>query len=171
MIDVHCHLENKDFDVREILKKPIFVPESMKISNLLKDLQLSKLHMAIVLDERANFQGLITVEDILEELVGEIWDEHDDVEEEVEEINEGQFILDGELSINDFNDLFEDIKDVEPDSASTIAGYVMEILEKIPELYEECEDQNFKFKVIEKNGNKIEKIHVGLKELKENNED
>ena len=82
---------------------------------------------------------------------------------EIEEINDGQFILDGQLSINDFNDVFKNGRNIESETTvSTIAGFVMEDMGRIPDLYDECGVGGYRFKIIEKEGNKIEKIHVEL---------
>ncbi len=157
-------IENKEFNVRDILRETLFVPDSMKISRLLPELQQKHIHLAIVIDERATVQGLITAEDILEELVGEIWDEHDEVIIDYRKITDDVYELSGEYSITDFNDLF-DVNDIESEtSEQTIAGYVIELAEKIPDILEEFEDELFKYIIIHKEGNKIEKIKVIKKE-------
>ncbi len=158
------YIEDKNFNLRTIVRDTLFVPDSMKVSKLLPELQQKHIHLAIVIDERATVQGLITVEDILEELVGEIWDEHDEVVIDYNKINDFCYEISGELTISDFNDLFDN-QDIEsPTQEQTIAGYVIEIAEKIPDLNEEFEDELFKYVIIHKEGNKIEKIKVTLKE-------
>lgn len=158
-------IENRDFDPRSILREIIFIPDTMKASKLLPQLQKSHVHLAIVLDERATVQGLVTTEDILEELVGEIWDEHDEVIEEVTQIEEHKYLVSGEMSISDFNDLYDIIKDIESEqSEATIAGYIIELAECIPDVGQVYEDNKFTFKIVEKDGNKIEKILIEAKE-------
>lgn len=156
------YIANKDFDIRGILREALFIPDTQKISKLLPELQQSKSHLAIVLDERATVQGLVTVEDILEELVGEIWDEHDDVTFEYNMISDEEVEVSGEMTINDFNELFT-AEDIESDSLeSTVAGYVIELAECIPDLGEVFSDDNFSYEITEVHGKKIEKIKITL---------
>ncbi len=163
-----AYIANHKVNIRSILRKPLFIPDTKKISKLLPELQQSKSHLAIVLDERATVQGIVTVEDILEELVGEIWDEHDDVIIECRKISDKEYEVSGEMNISDFNELFE-IQDVESDSSeSTIAGYVIELAERIPSLDDVFYDEDFEFKITEISGNKVEKIKVKL--IKNTNE-
>lgn len=160
------YIENRQFDPRAILREVIFIPDTMKASKLLPKLQKSHVHLAIVLDERATVQGLVTTEDILEEIVGEIWDEHDEVIEEVVQIEKHKYLVSGEMSINDFNDLYDIIKDIESEqSEATIAGYVIELAECIPDVDDVFEDTKFSYKVVEKDGNKIEKILIEIKSI------
>lgn len=161
------YVDRKEFDIREMLREPLFIPDTQKISKLLPELQISKSHLAIVLDERATVQGLVTVEDIVEEIVGEIWDEHDDVIFESRKISDIEYEVVGEMTINDFNELFE-IKDIESEQLeSTIAGYVIEIAECIPDLGAVYEDDDFIYTVTEVVGNKLEKIIVKMKEVEQ----
>ncbi len=156
------YIKDKSFDLRNILRQPLFIPDTQKISKLLPELQISKSHLAIVLDERATVQGLVTVEDILEELVGEIWDEHDDVIFEFRKISDTEYEVAGEMTIGDFNDLFE-TRDIESENQeSTIAGYVIEIAECIPSVGAKFEDNDFEYEITEVDGNKVEKIVARL---------
>ncbi len=121
-----------------IIQKPVFVAPTMKISKLLKELQREQTHVAVVVDEYGGTAGIVTMEDILEELVGEIWDEHDEVVEDVSEIGEGEFLVQGTLTIEEF---FEEFKiEDEESEADTVSGWVMEKLGKIPE-----EGESFEF--------------------------
>ena len=157
------YIENKDIDIRTFLRDVIFIPDTMKISKLLPELQKSRSHMAIVVDERATVQGLVTVEDILEELVGEIWDEHDDVILEYKKLTDLKYEISGDMTINDFNDLFE-LKDIEStNSESTIAGYLLEIAERIPDVKDKFEDDCFEYIITKMDGNKIDTITTILK--------
>lgn len=159
------YIENKEFDIRTIIRDVKFIPDTMKISTLLPQLQNTKSHIAVVIDERATVQGIVTVEDIIEELVGEIWDEHDDVVLDFRKIDEMTYEVSGELTINDFNDLYE-IKDIESEqSESTIAGYVIELAQKIPVLGEIYEDNNFTYEISHVDGNKVEKMIIKAKEV------
>ncbi len=154
------YIADKNVNITKMLREPLFIPDTQKISKLLPELQQSKSHLAIVLDERATVQGLVTVEDILEELVGEIWDEHDDVIFEYKMISETEVEISGEMTINDFNELFE-AKDIESDSLeTTVAGYVIELAECIPDIGNIYHDDNFSYEITEVNGKKIEKIKI-----------
>ncbi len=162
-----AYIANHNVNIRSILRKPLFIPDTQKISKLLPELQQSKSHLAIVLDERATVQGLVTVEDILEELVGEIWDEHDEVVTECRKISDHEYEVSGEMTIGDFNELFE-IQNVESDSSeSTIAGYVIELAERIPNQGDVFFDDDFEFNITEISGNKVEKIKVKLLQIGE----
>ncbi len=157
------YIRDNNFKVRDIIRDTLFVPDSMRISKLLPELQQKHIHLAIVIDERATVQGLITAEDILEELVGEIWDEHDEVVIDYRKISDDVYELAGEYTITDFNDLFDN-QDIESaTSEQTIAGYVIEIAEKIPEIDEVFEDELFEYQIVHKEGNKIEIIRVTKK--------
>ena len=119
-----------DESITELLSPVVFVHEFEQVTDLLKRLQQDKSHMAIVVDEYGGTLGIITLEDILEELVGEIWDEHDEVEEEIEQITEDIFAVDGSESIDDFFKFFD--IECETDSVS-VGGWISEQLGKIPE--------------------------------------
>ncbi|MBQ1210856.1 MAG: HlyC/CorC family transporter, partial [Clostridia bacterium] len=115
----------------EVITPPLFVPKSEKISDLLGDLQKHKSHIAVVVDEYGGTLGIVTMEDILEELVGEIWDEHDAVVESYKKLSEDTYRIDCSLSIDDLCQFYD--MDLETDSI-VIGGWVMEMLGKIPEV-------------------------------------
>ena len=118
-----------DRDLQEVIVPPLFVHQTEKISNLLQTLRDAKSHMAIVVDEYGGTLGIVTMEDILEELVGEIWDEHDEVEEPIRQVGEYTYIVDGTVSMAAFCDAFE----VETESESvSVGGWVMDVMERIP---------------------------------------
>ena len=118
-----------DKPLREIMSPPVFVPQTEKVDDLLQLLQSTKSHLAIVVDEYGGTLGIVTMEDILEELVGEIWDEHDEVVEDYKEIAENTFRVDCSGTLAEFCDFF----DLEIDSDNiTINGWIMEELDKIP---------------------------------------
>ena len=113
----------------EIMQKPVFVPENVKISALMRILQKNKAQMAIVTDEYGGTVGIVTMEDILEELVGEIWDEHDEIEEEFRQVKEGVWHVLGSAPVEELEERFSLGQDTE---ASTVGGWVMETAERIP---------------------------------------
>ena len=118
-----------DAPVREIMTAPTFVPPTEKIDDLLQTLRSTKSHIAVVVDEYGGTLGIVTMEDILEELVGEIWDEHDEVEEPFRQLDENTFVVDCTVTLDDFCDRF-DIKS-QSDSIS-LGGWIMEQMECIP---------------------------------------
>ncbi|WOO87314.1 hemolysin family protein [Mollicutes bacterium LVI A0039] len=157
------YTSDQNVDIRAIVREPIHVPDTMKIQKLLVTLQQKHSHMSIVVDERGTIVGLCTMEDIIEELVGEIWDEHESVEYEYTKLSDNKFKINGDFSINDFNDLFES-EDIAPETdEDTIAGYILELAERIPEDGEVIEDSDFSFTVNTESGKKIDTIIVELK--------
>ena len=129
-------LHEKDFytrretaDLREIMTQPTFVMQTTKVSDLLKLLQKTKSHMAVVVDEYDGVQGIVTMEDILEELVGEIWDEHDEVVEDYRALPEGGYMVSGSANLDDMLELFDIDKEYDP---VTVNGWVQEQLGRFP---------------------------------------
>ena len=129
-------LHEKDFyanrgkvPVRELMSTPTYVMQNTKVSDLLKLLQKTKSHMAVVVDEYDGVQGIVTMEDILEELVGEIWDEHDEVVEEYRALPDGGYLVDGGANLDDMLELFDIHKEYDP---VTVNGWVREELGRFP---------------------------------------
>ncbi len=159
---LRSYIDNNKFDINKIIRDIDFVPDTVKVQKLLPEMQKKHMHMSIVVDEYGTVQGLITVEDIIEELVGEIWDEHDEVIYEFEKINENCYHVLANITIDDFNELFEKNIDIETED-STLSGYLLEKIQRIPEIDEIIEDDQFTFKILEKTDRKIEKIEVKVK--------
>lgn len=130
--DYYQALHRKEKDINKMVSKTIYVTPNKKISELLKELQISKAHMAIVIDEYGGTEGLITMEDIIEELVGEIWDEHDEVIEWFKKIGEDKYLVSCNADIDDMLDLFGIEVDDELD-ITTVNGFVTMLFEGIPE--------------------------------------
>ncbi|MGN0806381.1 MAG: HlyC/CorC family transporter [Candidatus Coproplasma sp.] len=133
------------FSLEKAAKPAIFVVSTTKISAVLQQLQKKKSHMAVVSGEFGETVGIITMEDILEELVGEIWDEHDEVESDITEVSETEFKVLGSTSLNDFCEYFE-LKGVDCESA-TVGGWVIEMLGKVPSMGDELTYANLKITV------------------------
>ena len=150
--------------IKTIMAKPVFVQEYEKINDLLKRLQKNKTHMAVVIDEYGGTLGIVTMEDILEELVGEIWDEYDVVEEDFVEIGENVFDVDGSASFDDFCDFFE--IEEETDNVS-VGGWVTELLGKLPEVGDEVTFENLKLVVTEVDSHRVENIEVTCEKTEE----
>ena len=141
-----------DKPLEKIITPPIFIHKTEKISNLLKLLQSNKSHIAVVLDEYGGTLGIVTMEDILEELVGEIWDEHDDVTEQFRELEPNKFLVDCDVSMDDFCRFFD--IDAESDS-STVNGWIAEKLEKIPVKGDSFEYENLKVSVSDTDAHRV----------------
>ncbi len=166
--DLLGHLnDGPDFDWKLLVRKNIlFVPESKKIDSLLKEFQKERMHMAIVVDEYGGSSGIVTMEDILEEIIGEIQDEFDtDSDIEFKKVKDGVFVFEGKTLINDFCRLvkvdtiiFEEVRG----EADTLAGILLEKSGRLPEPAEEFEIEEFNFKVLKVNKRRIEQIRIEL---------
>ena len=122
---------NKDFKIEEHLQKPLFVPQWLKISEVLKELKRNKTHMAIVTDEHGGTMGLVTMEDLLEELVGEIWDEYDEVEHNIVKIDDRTYEVEGSMNVKSMMEYLNfSTKNFESEG-NTVGGWAMEQLNKI----------------------------------------
>lgn len=126
-------LDRGEKSVRNIVKKTALATEHMKISTLLKTMQKQKVHLAVVVDEYGGTLGIVTLEDILEELVGEIWDEHDEVVEYFEKLNENTYRVDGRADLGDFFELFSIETEEDEFDSQTVGGWVLETLKELPQ--------------------------------------
>lgn len=152
------------FDIKKILKPPMFVPETMKINILLNEMQKKRVHMAIVVDEYGVVTGLVTLEDILEELVGEIRDEYD-IEMPVITLPDGSMIIDATISIRDLKEDYG-IEIEESEEYETLGGFILTSLQRIPKVGDTVKIDDKLFRVIEMVGQRISKIKY---EIKKNN--
>jgi len=148
-----------------LMRQPFFVPETKKIDDLLEDFQKSKVHMAIVVDEFGGTSGIVTLEDILEEIVGDIADEFDIDESLFTQISDFEYLFDGRTMLNDFckvldfeDDIFDDIRG----EADTVAGLILELKGEFPLLHEKLNCKNFTFEVEGVNTRRISKIKVTI---------
>ena len=159
--------EDNDFEWQTLLRKPYFVPEHMMIDDLLKKFQKKKIHIAIVVDEYGATQGLISLEDILEEVVGEITDESDDDEDRLyEKIGENTYIFDAKIHIGEFirvigydEDAFADVEG----HAETLAGLMMELKRDLPRRGDELQSHGVKFFIATMDGRRVDKVKVEVK--------
>ena len=145
-------------DLRKRLREPYFVRETTPISALYNNMQRDNLHIALVLDEYASFVGLVTIEDILEELVGEIRDVRDPRTESFMRVDEGEIIVNGTMELNEFNEVFGVLLD--DDEHETIAGYVIGLTGRIPIEGEVVEADGLRFQVLSAQPNRIRKMKV-----------
>lgn len=143
--------------IRDIITPPIFIHPTEKVSDLQKLLQSHQSHIAIVIDEYGGTLGIVTMEDILEELVGEIWDEHDEQEESFQQLDDHTYLIDGDLTFDDFCAYFH-IED-EADSVS-LGGWIMERMGKVPAAGDSFEYGGLSIKVEEISSNRIQKVRV-----------
>ena len=170
------NLDDEETSFEHIIRPAMFITESKKIGELLQELQQKKSHIAIVLDEYGGTTGIVTLEDILEELVGEIWDEHDEVINEIEKISDTEYIVHGSTNLED---LFEVLdmgmkinEEVEEMEVVTVSGWVMEeVLERIPSKGDVGTWQNLKVTVLEMDENRVEKIKLIILGKTEENEE
>lgn len=163
---------NKDnFIVKKLIRKPIYVPEIMKTSNLFKQMQTSKIHIAFVVDEFGGTAGLVTMEDILEEIFGDIFDEYDDVIEEVKELGEGKYLIDGLASIDYVDDKINASLPI--DDFDTLSGFILDKLGRLPVENEiiKFEYNDFLYEVVKYEDNVIDEILVTKINKEENEED
>ena len=160
---------DKENIAETMLTKPVFVPKTMKIGALLKLLQKNKCHMAVVTDEYGGTYGIVTMEDILEELVGEIWDEHDEVEEDISE-SKGVYTVSGSMEPEE---LFEELEiDIEEVPYATLSGWIMDELDKVPEVGDTFENSGYKFTVETVDGMRVDTALVEkLEPVSENEEE
>ena len=151
------------FRWQSLIRPPYFVPETKKIDDLLREFQENKVHIAIVVDEFGGTSGIVTLEDVLEEIVGEINDEYDEDEKSYQRINSNTYIFEGKTLLADFYKILnlddETFEDVEGD-ADTIAGLLLEIKGEFPKLHEKIEYLNFTFEIQEMEERRISKVKV-----------
>ncbi|MBQ2841143.1 MAG: HlyC/CorC family transporter [Oscillospiraceae bacterium] len=147
--------------LKDIMTKPVFIQKSEKVNDILKILQQNKSHIAVVIDEYGGTLGIVTMEDILEELVGEIWDEHDEVVLDFEKTGKDTYKVDCSANFEDFCEVFE----IEAETESiSVGGWVMEQLGKIPENGESFEFENLNITITETDSHRVTQITVLKKE-------
>jgi CBS domain containing-hemolysin-like protein len=159
------HQGKHDMPLSDIVREAHFVPESKKVADLLREMQKEKFHIALVTDEYGSVVGLITLEDLLEELVGEITDEYDTEEPELEQVADDVYRVDGKLSIDELNELLDvELPDEEWD---TVGGLMLGLLGSIPAEGEEVSFQKLRFTAERVDGRRISKVLITREELPE----
>lgn len=171
MKDLLLYKNTKEFNIRDILREAYFTYEYKAISELLVEMRQASFNIAIVLDEYGETSGLITLEDILEEIVGEIHDEYDENEEDfVKKITDLEYVVEGSLNLEDFNDRLD--LDFSSDDYDSLGGFIIEHLDRLPVAGDTVTTVNGVRLVVDKlDKNRIEKVHVYLPEPKKNEED
>ena len=162
--------DNVDF--RSILRKPYFVPETKNIDSLFVELQTEKQHIAVLIDEYGGFSGIVTMEDIIEEIVGDIDDEYDEEETEFQKISDDTYMIDGSM---DLDDLDEELGvDLESENSETLGGFIIDILGEIPDendIGNEIIFENYIFKIDSIKDRRIEKITMKILPVSDEGED
>ena len=166
--DLLPHLDKPStFRWQSLIRPPYFIPETKKIDDLLREFQENKVHIAIVVDEFGGTSGIVTLEDILEEIVGEINDEYDEEEKTFTRLNQNTYIFEGKTLLSDFYRILEiddkEFSDVEGD-ADTVAGLLLEIKGDFPEVHEKLEYSHFVFEVLQLEERRISRVKVIVKE-------
>jgi CBS domain containing-hemolysin-like protein len=156
------HQGKHDAPLNEIVREPHYIPETKKVAELLREMQRDKFHIALVTDEYGSVSGLVTLEDLLEELVGEIADEYDREEPELVAVGDGSYRVSGKASVDDVNELL----DVElPDEDwDTVAGLMLELFGRIPKSGDSVEFQGLTFTAEEVQGRRIAQVLIAMKQ-------
>ncbi len=163
--DLIPHIDKEDFDWITLLREPFFVPENKKLDNLLKDFQRMKSHLAVVVDEYGGTSGLVSLEDIIEEIVGDISDEFDDEDINFSQIDEKNFLVEGKIYLKDFYriiDVDEDLFEERKGEAETLAGLLLEILGNFPKKGQQVQFAKCTFTVELVDKKRIKQIKVTL---------
>lgn len=157
----HKNLDVKDIEVRDIVRKPYFIPDSKKINALFHDFRKKRVHIAVAVDEYGGVAGIICLEDILEEIVGEIQDEFDEDEvEDIIQIGPSTYLCETRVSIEDLN---EELKIALPhEDYETLGGFVFDLFDKIPVKFEKKEYEGMTFIIQDVEGNKIKSVKIEL---------
>jgi CBS domain containing-hemolysin-like protein len=164
LLNVWHNGDPKPQSIKELMRKAYFVPESKRADLLLKEMQTSKIHMAVIVDEYGGTAGLITIEDLIEEIVGDIQDEYDLHEEaDYTEAGPGEYIIDGSMNLDDINELLD--IDLPTEDSSTLGGFIYSLLGRVPTVGEviDNEEHGLVMRVDSVDGRRIRKVHVMLK--------
>jgi len=161
--DLLRHLDEKDFEWNTLIREPFFIPENKKLDNLLKDFQRMKSHLAIVVDEYGGTSGLVSLEDVIEEIVGDISDEFDDDNVNFTKIDEKNYLFEGKINLKDFYriiDVNEEVFEVKKGEAETLAGFILEISGNFPMKGQKISYENCLFTIETVDKKRIKQIKV-----------
>jgi gliding motility-associated protein GldE len=161
--DLLRHIDKKEFDWKTLIREPFFVPENKKLDNLLKDFQSMKSHLAIVVDEYGGTSGLVSLEDIIEEIVGDISDEFDGDNLNFSKIDDKNYLFEGKINLRDFYriiDVNEELFEIKKGEAETLAGFVLEILGNFPKKNQKILFENCLFTVESVDNKRIKQIMI-----------
>lgn len=163
--DLIPHINKKEFDWNKLIREPFFVPENKKLDDLLKDFQRMKSHLAVVVDEYGGTSGLVSLEDVIEEIVGDISDEFDDENLNYSQIDDKNFLFEGKINLKDFYrivDVDEENFENEKGEAETLAGFILEILGNFPKKGQKIHFSNVHFTIEAVDKKRIKQLKVTL---------
>ena len=163
--DLIPHINKKEFDWIKLIREPFFVPENKKLDDLLKEFQSKKSHLAIVVDEYGGTSGLVSLEDIIEEIVGDISDEFDDENLNYSQIDDKNFLFEGKINLKDFYrivDVDEEIFEISKGEAETLAGFILEIFGNFPKKGQKIHFTNVHFTIEAVDKKRIKQLKVTL---------
>ena len=163
--DLLPHIDKEEFDWASLIREAFFVPENKKLDNLLKDFQSLKSHLAIVVDEYGGTSGLVSLEDVIEEIVGDISDEFDDENLNFSQIDDNNFLFEGKINLKDFYrivDVDEDVFESHKGEAETLAGFILEILGNFPKKDQKVPFENCVFTVETVDKKRVKQIKVTI---------
>lgn len=141
--------ENKTVNLQDLLLEPVFIPKSMHLHEIMNEFRCHRTHMVVVADEYGGIKGIVTMEDVLEQLVGEIWDENDDIVNEWQEISENRFECSGDMNLSDFMDNLELDEDELDTDCATVGGWAVEMIGSMPVPFDSFDYQNFTILVMQ----------------------
>ena len=164
-------VDEQTFDIKNLIRNVIYLPDSEKIGDAMDELKNTRTHLAVVLDEFGGTEGIVTLEDILEELVGNIMDEYDDNENLINKISDDTFIISGIAEIDEINNELD--TEIPGDEYSTLSGFVIDLLGEIPDSEEKptCEYENYVFTVLESNNKVITSVELKILPIEKINEE
>ncbi|MBG6060579.1 gliding motility-associated protein GldE [Flavobacterium sp. CG_9.1] len=163
--DLLPHINTNEFDWKSLLREPFFVPENKKLDNLLKDFQSMKSHLAIVVDEYGGTSGLVSLEDVIEEIVGDISDEFDDEHINFSQIDDKNYLFEGKINLKDFYRILEvdeESFEIKKGEAETLAGFILEILGNFPKKNQKISFGNYLFTIETVDEKRVKQIKVTI---------
>lgn len=155
---LHAIVKNGDIDLASLVRKPFFVPDSKRIDSLLREFKRRHVHIAIAIDEYGGVSGIVCMEDIIEEIVGEIQDEFDNEREDIIGTGDSSWLVDARINIADLND--EVSLDIPDDEFDTLGGFVFDLFGKIPSRYEKVAWRDWDFVIQEMDGHRIGTVKI-----------
>lgn len=152
--------KSKSDKIKDVMRKPLFVPETKNIDDLFKELKSQRIHIAIVVDEYGGTSGIVTIEDLIEEIVGDIQDEYDIEEEEFIVVKEGEFIADAKIDIDELSDKLD--VTISKEDYDTLGGFLVHLSNKIPAVKDVITYKNITFTVIEADERRVSKVEIKM---------
>ena len=162
--DFYNKIYGSDRSIDSIIRPTVFITEHKKIDELLRELQQKKIHLAVVVDEYGGTVGIVSMEDILEELVGEIWDEHDEIVQEIRKITDCDYVVEGSANLEK---LFDEIGCEREHDSITVSGWILEIAGKVPSRGDVYHYENMTIRILEMDGHRVGKIKIHVNQPEE----